>query len=411
MIEACLDRCVKRSGERAPKYKVVLGGFRDNFHYFVSGILILACVPAFRAAHLRLSFDWERIIPLYWVGLAARSIFAAVVLALIGLPLRATVRPVWHHFAAQKGRIPIFAGFVVWAFWRFDLYLAVVWVAIALVATELYDRSAASLRTVTASVASVALPALYFFVGLVLVFAYNDLIAAVKDPGGYDWLFLRLDSYLLHGITISGVVRSASQHLSLRAFDLAEEIYFRMFDQVGAAIILISICYGPKRGLRLVGTLLSAYYLALVLFYFFPSMGPFYTCPDHFLHFPQSLKSFGFQQNLIANAKLLASQSKGLSQVNTDFFIAFPSLHIADPLIVLWFLRPWKRMVYCLLIYDLLLIPSILLLEWHYAVDLIGGVAVATIAVLLNNHIQRRVRASTDSVHSFKHDTVAQSVV
>jgi hypothetical protein len=140
-------------------------------------------------------------------------------------------------------------------------------------------------------------------------------------------------------------------------------------------------------------------------------MGPFYTCPDHFLHFPQSLKSFGFQQNLIANAKLLASQSKGLSQVNTDFFIAFPSLHIADPLIVLWFLRPWKRMVYCLLIYDLLLIPSILLLEWHYAVDLIGGVAVATIAVLLNNHIQRRVRASTDSVHSFKHDTVAQSVV
>lgn len=411
MSEACLDRRERESGDLAPQYNVLLAGLRGNFHYLLSAILILACAPAFKAAHLRLSFAWERIVPLYWVSLAARSIFAAVVLALIGLPARMTVKPVWHHFAAQKERIPIFAAFMVWALWRFDLYFAALWIVIALVATELYDRSGASLRTVTVSVASVALPALYFFVGLVLVFAYNDLIAAVKTPGGYDWLFLRLDSYLLHGITVSGAVRSASRHLPLRAFDLAEGIYFRMFDQVGAAIILTSISFGPRQSLRLVGTLLSAYYLAIFLFYFFPSMGPFYTCPDHFMHFPQSLKSFGFQQNLMANAKLLASGSKGLGRVNTDYFIAFPSLHIADPLIVLWFMRPWKRIVYCLAIYDLALIPSILFLEWHYVVDLIGGAAVAIVALVLTARSQSGLQASTYPVDLFKHDGVPESVV
>jgi hypothetical protein len=48
-------------------------------------------------------------------------------------------------------------------------------------------------------------------------------------------------------------------------------------------------------------------------------------------------------------------------------------------------MRRWKRIVYCLIAYDILLIPAILLLEWHYVVDLIGGVAVALIAIWINN--------------------------
>jgi hypothetical protein len=41
-------------------------------------------------------------------------------------------------------------------------------------------------------------------------------------------------------------------------------------------------------------------------------------------------------------------------------------------------------MMLCLVIYDVLLIPSILLLEWHYVVDLIGGVGVAVLAIAVN---------------------------
>ena len=353
---------------------------RAEGHYFLSCLLPIAVVPAFSAAGLHLAINWQRLIPLYWVGLAARSILAVVILALIGLPSRLTIKPVWAHFSAQKPRLIIFGVFAVWALWKFGVYLGLVWISVALVSTELNDRSEGNFRKLARQAGSVILPAMYFFGGLILVFAYNDLIAAVKDPGGFDWLFLRADSYVLHGGTISDLARKASP----RVLAFAEIIYYRMFDQVGAAIFLIPVCQGTKRGLQFVGTMLTAYYMALMLFYLWPSMGPFYSCPDHFVHFPHWLKTYDFQRTFIANAKLLSSQYKGFSRVNTDYFIAFPSLHIALPVIVLWFMRRWKRIVLCLVLYDIILIPAILLLEWHYVVDLMGGIAVAVIAILAN---------------------------
>jgi hypothetical protein len=278
---------------------------------------------------------------------------------------------------------------VVWAFWKFGVYLGFVWISVALVSTELYDRSEANLRIVARQVRSVIVPATYLFGGLILVFVYNHLIAAVKDPGGYDWLFLKMDSYLLHGGTISDLARKVSFGFSSRTFAFTEIVYYRMFDQVGAAILLISLYQGAKRGLRLVGTLLTAYYIALFIFYLWPSMGPFYTCPDHFTHFPQWLVTYGTQQNLVSNVKFLSSQHKALGEVNTDYFIAFPSLHIALPIIVLWFMRRWKRIVWFLIAYDVVLVPAILLLEWHYVVDLIGGAALAAIAIWINNSSEK----------------------
>jgi hypothetical protein len=358
---------------------------RTRSHYFLSCLLVVASIPGFKAAGLHLSINWQRLIPIYWVGFGTRSILAAVILAAIGLPSKITIKPVWAHFSAQKPRLIIFGAFIVWAFWKFGVYLGLVWISVALVSTELYDRGEAKLRTVARPVVSVILPAMYLFGGLIIVFVYNHLIAAVRDPGGYDWLFLKMDSYLLHGGTISDLARKVSLRLSSRTFAFTEIVYYRMFDQVGAAILLISVSQGAKRGLRLVGTLLTAYYIALLMFYLWPSMGPFYTCPDHFAHFPQWLVTYGTQQNLVSNVKFLAGQYKGLGQVNTDYFIAFPSLHIALTIMVLWFMRRWKRIVWVLIAYDVVLVPAILLLEWHYVVDLIGGAAVAAIAIWINN--------------------------
>ena len=362
----------------------VLATLRVNIHYFLSCLLVVAIIPAFKAAGLHLSVSWQRLIPLYWAGFAAHSILAAVILAIIGLPAKMTVRPVWERFAAQKARLVIFVPFVVWVLWKFGVHLGLVWISVAIVSTELYDRSKGDLRMAARTVATVIPAASYLFAGLILVFAFNDVVAAAKDIRGYDWFFLRADSFLLHGSTISGLVRKASLAFSPRTFAFAETMYYRMFDQVGAAIILISVTQGAKRGLQFVGTMLTAYYVALLVFYFWPSMGPFVTCPDHFVHFPHWLKTYEFQRTFIANAKLMSTQYKSLSKVNTDYFIAFPSLHIALPIIVLWFMRRWKRVVFCLVAYDILLIPAILLLEWHYLIDLLGGAVVAVIAIIIN---------------------------
>lgn len=418
MAEHCVEVETPSVGRWRKQWLEIARTLRENGHYFLSCLLVTASVPAFKAVGLHISINWQRLVPMYWVGLGTRSVLAAVILALIGLPSKSTIKPVWAHFAAQKPRLIIFGAFVVWALWKFGVYLGLVWIAVALVSTEIYDRSEGKLRTVSKPLGSVILPATYLFAGLILVFVYNHLIAAVKDPGAYDWLFLKMDSYLLHGGTISDLSRRASLRLSPRTFAFAEIVYYRMFDQVGAAILLISVCQGVKRGLRLVGTMLTAYYIAIFLFYLWPSMGPFYTCPDHFVHFPRWLITYGSQQNLISNVKFMASRYKGLSQVNTDYFIAFPSLHIALPIIVLWFMRRWKRIVYFLVAFDIVLIPAILLLEWHYIVDLIGGAAVAAMAIWINDpskqsttREQRDVSVSSTLLREDPHPALASSLL
>jgi PAP2 superfamily len=129
------------------------------------------------------------------------------------------------------------------------------------------------------------------------------------------------------------------------------------------------------------GTIIGAYILALGIFYLYPSLGPFYTCPDHFAHFPNALSTYEIQQTAMEKAKLLSTSYRYFNTIGTDYFIAFLCMHIAQPLVVLWFLRKWKRIAGVLIIYDVLLIPAILLLEWHYFADLLGGAVVAIAAI------------------------------
>ena len=64
-----------------------------------------------------------------------------------------------------------------------------------------------------------------------------------------------------------------------------------------------------------------------------------------------------------------------------DYFVAFPCMHIVQPLLVMWFLRRWKPFIVALSIYNSVLVVSIVLLEWHYVVDLLGGVVVTLFSI------------------------------
>ena len=162
-----------------------------------------------------------------------------------------------------------------------------------------------------------------------------------------------------------------------------------MFPQIGAAIILVALGDGKMRALQLIGTILLSYYLALAIFYIAPAQGPYYLCPAHFSRFPSSLQSWNVQHTLIPHA-LALWRHQPIRRISTDYFIAFPCMHIVQPIIVLWFLRRWKRMVYALAAYDVLLVVAILLLEMHYIVDFIAGIVVALLAIAITDGALRR---------------------
>ena len=352
-----------------------------HWHYWIGLLLSIALIPLLRWLHIPVKFDWIALGTAYWLVLAAQSIFVAAVLCLIGLPRSTMLRPLVERYRREPIRIVLLLLFFAALGWAFTWMKALILTADTIAILEFRERELHELRR---AAAAILLPALYLFAGFLLVFAYNDIIASVRFSFACDAAFNAMDKWILHGWSISDLSHWAVRTLPLRFFHFLEFIYFGMFPQIGAAIILVALYDGKNRALQFVGTILMSYYLALGLFYLWPSEGPYYLCLGHFSRFPSTLQAYSIQKLLITRALALWNHVP-IHRISTDYFIAFPCMHIAQPLVVMWFLRRWKRMLIVLCAYDGLLIVAILLLEWHYLVDIIGGILVAGIAIAITD--------------------------
>ncbi|HEV2423998.1 MAG TPA: phosphatase PAP2 family protein [Terriglobia bacterium] len=366
----------------------------SQVHFYLTGVMALTLIPALKAARLPLQFDWTRLVQA-WTGLMFHAIFLACVLYVIAGGYNATLCPVLLRYWKDKRRLILLVPLLAELLWLFTPAVAAVVTVAFLAIIELAERTRRKPGALPEAARAVVLPGAYLFLGLVMVFAYNDVIVSSRFFAAYDPVFNRADSWILHGATVSRIAHKVGAHLPMAAYRFLEFVYFGMFSQIGAGIILVALYLGMSKAFRLVGTLLTAYCFALLCFYFWPSHGPYYSCPIHFAAFPHQLTSYGAQQTLLARARALW-EGRGIASIGTDYYIAFPCMHIAQPLIVMWFLRPWKRVLAVLAGVNAVLVSAILLLEWHYLVDILGGVAVAALAVLLVNWAAiRRAPAST----------------
>jgi hypothetical protein len=297
-----------------------------QFHYLATAALVLGLLPAFRLAHLPLRFTWEAYFVTYWWSLAFQATVAAILLYAIGFPSEFR-KKLTSRQSAGNPREPLLALFI---------------------------------------------PAAYLFLVLILVFSYNDVIATLRFQGTADVVLNRMDSWMLGGATVSSLARG----LSPRASKILEGIYFLMFSQIGACLILLALRCGRRTAMRFVATIATAYYIALIVFYFVPAAGPYYlSAINHDGNYVGAgqLAFVGFLNSM--------RDHHPLPIVGTDYYIALPCLHITQPLIMIWFVRKWKPIAFVLSAYCLALIPAVLLLQQHYLVDVIGGVVVAAIAI------------------------------
>ena len=351
------------------------------WHYWIGLLLLLAMVPILRSENLPLRFDWVTLGIAYWCLLAAQSIFAAVLLALIGLPREQVLKPFLARYRKNPPRLIPLLLFVVILVVLTGWLRAMVLSVDAIALLELFNRRRATLRHTAAAILA---PAAYLFFGFLMVLAYNNVIVTVRYNFLYDPALAAIDRWLLHGHSVWEFSHWAVRVFPLSFFRAAEFIYFGMFLQIGATIIFLALCEGQRRSLQFVGTILMSYYLALIIFYISPAQGPYYLCPGHFLRFPKSLQSYNIQATLIPHALALWHRAP-ISKISTDYFIGFPCMHLVQPLVVLWFLRPWRRIAIALAAYDIFLLIAILTLEMHYAIDIVIALPVAAIAIAITN--------------------------
>jgi membrane-associated phospholipid phosphatase len=130
-----------------------------------------------------------------------------------------------------------------------------------------------------------------------------------------------------------------------------------------------------------------------MVYFILPAKGPYSIhLADLAIH-SQWLHSAGGQELLTMRIReLWAHHLTGdLLQVSVlDYFISFPSMHAALPIFAIWFLRPWKRMSILLtMIYLGLLLPALVFLEWHYVIDIVGGMALALLSIWLSERLSK----------------------
>lgn len=349
-------------------------------HFWISLLLSVALIPLLWRLHLPLRFDWIKLGIAYWFVLAAQSIFLATLLYLIGIAKRNARNSFVERWRREPMRIVLLFGFFSILAWALGGVKALVLTVDTIALLEFRERQ--NLGTVDQVAFAILLPALYFFLGFLLVLAYNCVIVSTRFNFAYDPAFNAMDRWILGGSSVSDLSYWAVRTFPLSFFRFLEFIYFGMFPQIGASILIVGLYDGKNRSLQFVGTLLMAYYLALGLFYLWPSQGPYYLSSLHFSRLPMSLQAYGIQKLLISDAMALWNHVP-VRRISTDYFIAFPCMHIAQPLIMMWFLRRWKRILPALCAYDTILIVAIVLLEWHYLVDILGGIIVAGVAIAI----------------------------
>lgn len=354
----------------------------------VTLVLTLAVLPLLRVNHLPIRFAWADFFQIYWVTFAFQGTVAAILLYVVGFSPKETVGPIVGRLQADQRRILLLAPFLLILYGLCVALASVtVWPFLAVfsvAALEWIDRTQSKgVLHSSAVVTALAPAAFYLFWGLILVSTYNDIAVASRPNVTYDSALNRMDTWLMHGMTVSRLAHGAVHSLPGWFYKAVEFVYyFCMFPQIGAALLLLAFRCGRRETFRLTMAVLTAYYIAIGIFWIWPTQGPFFICPSHFGDFPSSLGTHEVQQAISGKVASLWA-GHGIGTIGLDYYIAFPSLHIAIPTIVAIYLKRWKRVFYALLAIDVLIVATVILLEWHFVLDVIGGLALAGLVTVL----------------------------
>ena len=345
----------------------------SSLHYWLTALLALLLVPLAASARLRFGVPTD-LIQLF-VVVSAKAIVLAAILHVIAAPLGPTLR----SLRTEPVRLVMLAVppavLVAMLGWQAGLSLGL---AAGVTLEFLSQTKGDRLRRI----GSFLIPALYLFLGITLIWDYNDIVASFRAFNEYDSFFMRLDAWL--GIDVPAISKEAVVLFSPRLLEVAEDIYYGMFVVLGAGVILIGLQSGRNRAMRFAGGALLAYYVALFCYAAFPSLGPFLLCSDHAASFPATLDTYRYQTMMTARASGLLGH-RTIEAATGGYFISFPCMHVVKPTLVWWYLRHERRVAFLLFTYVLVLPVAIVLLEWHYVVDVLAGFAMAALAIFISD--------------------------
>jgi membrane-associated phospholipid phosphatase len=172
---------------------------------------------------------------------------------------------------------------------------------------------------------------------------------------------------------------SATRPWIIRACDWA---YFKFFEHMAVTTALLLGMRRSRERLEYLGALAICYLIGGPLYHVWPGLGPVYFEPQVFAHLDglHGLMSNDVRAWLFANTHaVIVGRAR---RVETWGYIAcMPSLHMAQELVMLWYARRSRIALLLSLAFTSLTALSVVVLGWHYPLDVVAGAVVAAIAI------------------------------
>ena len=146
-----------------------------------------------------------------------------------------------------------------------------------------------------------------------------------------------------------------------------------MFIGIPLAIFVLHSSGGEPR--TFIRALFSCYFVALLIFLLFPTIGPTLADPNLFSTAYEHTQTYALTR--LMAAEYTALQGSGVLS-GLGYFVALPSLHVAVAVLVQVFLYRSRVHFWLFLPINLLVVPATIVLGYHYLLDVPAGVLLAS---------------------------------
>lgn len=169
---------------------------------------------------------------------------------------------------------------------------------------------------------------------------------------------------------------------------LCDWVYFKFFLHMALTTALLLGMHRSRERVEYLGALALCYLLGGPLYHVLPGAGPVFFDPSSYAHVKHMpLMTNGVRDWLFANTGGVVTHKATV--VKTWGYIAcMPSLHIAQEVVMLWYARRSRVAFLLSAVFTGTTCLAVVVLGWHYPIDVVGGIVVAAIAIAIA-HWQR----------------------
>lgn len=160
-----------------------------------------------------------------------------------------------------------------------------------------------------------------------------------------------------------------------------DDIYFRLFEHMALTSLFLVGARLRRERTRLWCALAICYLIGGPAYYIIPGLGPrFFEADLYGFMRTLPLASNGVQQALFYNTRAVA---EGRASVLSPYayLACMPSLHLSHEFVLLYYARHSVPWFLASLIFTSLTVVAVLVLGWHYAIDIAGGAVLSAIAI------------------------------